>query len=157
MSSSPTKKQKVAPTTTTTAATVDDIPLKYHLKVGGVPEHFNTPWVLALERGLFKEVGVNVEWVECKEGTGAMITALKTGACDIVIALQEGLVADIANGSDIKLLGTMVESQLCWAVSTGIDLSCLISSYFFFLVASFRLFVCDLHALRLSVVVASFF
>jgi hypothetical protein len=27
--------------------------------------------------------------------------------------------ADIANGSDLRLFGTYVQSPLCWAISTG--------------------------------------
>ncbi len=33
------------------------------LRVGGVPEHFNLPWHIAIERGLFAKHGVDVEWV----------------------------------------------------------------------------------------------
>ena len=37
-----------------------------------------------------------------------MITSLKNDELDVIVALTEGLVADIANGSDIRLLGTYV-------------------------------------------------
>lgn len=47
------------------------------LRVGGVPEHFNYPWHLARERGLFAKHGVHVEWVEQKEGTGQMIKSVR--------------------------------------------------------------------------------
>lgn len=40
------------------------------LKVGGVPEHFNYPWHMAIERKIFEKHGVHVEWVEQKLGTG---------------------------------------------------------------------------------------
>lgn len=89
------------------------------LRVGGVPEHFNLPWHLALERGLFSEAGVRVEWHEYKLGTGAMVSALENGEVDLVIALSEGLVAAIAQGAPLKLLATYVESPLRWAISTG--------------------------------------
>lgn len=42
------------------------------LRVGGVPEHFNYPWHLAIERNLFAKYGVEVEWVEIKLGTGIL-------------------------------------------------------------------------------------
>lgn len=89
------------------------------IRVGGVPEHFNLPWHLALESGQFLAAGVRVEWVELKLGTGQMIGALKAGDVDLVVALTEGLVADIALGSSIRLVGTYVESPLTWAISTG--------------------------------------
>jgi len=87
--------------------------------VCGVPEHFNLPWHLAIENGLFAKHGVLVEFVEQKLGTGAMITSAKSGEVDVILALTEGLVADIANGSDLRLFGTYVQSPLCWAISTG--------------------------------------
>jgi len=40
------------------------------LRVGGVPEHFNLPWHLAIEKKIFEKHGVEVEWVEIKLGTG---------------------------------------------------------------------------------------
>lgn len=91
------------------------------VRIGGVPEHFNYPWHLARERGLYAKYGVNVEWVTQKCGTGAMIAALKAKEQDVVVALTEGLVADIAKGSNLKLLGTYVSSPLCWALSAGIS------------------------------------
>lgn len=42
---------------------------------------------------------------------------------DLIVALTEGLVADIAKGSDLRLLGTYVESPLCWAISAGANSS----------------------------------
>ena len=38
-----------------------------------MPEHFNLPWHLAKERGLFEKHGVDVEFIEEPLGTGAMI------------------------------------------------------------------------------------
>jgi sulfonate transport system substrate-binding protein len=95
------------------------------VRVGGVPEHFNLPWHLALETGAFELAGVRVEWVNLPLGTGQMIAALKANEVDLIVALTEGLVADIATSggggaaSSIKLLGTYVESPLTWAISTG--------------------------------------
>jgi len=91
------------------------------LRVAGVPEHFNEPWKIALEENLFKEQGIEIEWHSVKEGTGAMINKLKSNEVDVIVALTEGLINDIANGSDIRLIGTYVESPLLWAISTGIN------------------------------------
>lgn len=90
------------------------------LRVAGVPEHFNVPWHQAMESGAFSAAGVDVHWIEEPNGTGAMISRLKSGSADVVIALTEGLVQDmVANQSDIRLLGTYVSSPLCWAVSAA--------------------------------------
>jgi cyclopropane fatty-acyl-phospholipid synthase-like methyltransferase len=50
-----------------------------------------------------------------------MINKLKSNEVDIIVALTEGLINDIANGSDLRLIGTYVESPLVWSVSTGLN------------------------------------
>ena len=92
------------------------------LRIGGVPEHFNYLFKLAEKNGLYKKQGVDVEFVVKKCGTGQMIQSLKEKDVDLVVALTEGLVSDIARReSDIRILGTYVNSPLCWAVSTGTE------------------------------------
>ena len=58
-------------------------------------------------------MSVQVEFVEKKLGTGDMIKAAKSGELDLIVALTEGIVADIATGSDIRLLGTYVVCMHC--------------------------------------------
>lgn len=73
---------------------ISSIPLpSIPLRIGGVPEHFNYPWHLALQKhpGYF-------EFIEQKCGTGEMLTNVKAKSVDIIVALTEGLVADIAKG-----------------------------------------------------------
>ncbi|CAF1085802.1 unnamed protein product [Rotaria sordida] len=89
------------------------------IRVAGVPEHFNEPWKIGLEENLFKKQGIDIEWYSVKEGTGAMINKLKSNEVDVIVALTEGLINDIANGSDIRLIGTYVQSPLVWSVSTA--------------------------------------
>lgn len=51
-----------------------------------------------------------------------MITSLQSNEIDIAIGLTEGFIACLANKGDVagfKLVGTYVETPLCWAVSTG--------------------------------------
>ncbi|CAF0950104.1 unnamed protein product [Adineta steineri] len=92
------------------------------LRVAGVPEHFNEPWKIGFEENYFVKQGIEIEWHSIKEGTGAMINKLKSNEVDVIVALTEGLINDIAgNDSDIRLLGTYVESPLIWSVSTGIN------------------------------------
>ena len=89
------------------------------IRIGGVPEHFNYLFTLAKERGLYEKYNVDVEFVIKKCGTGAMIESLKNKEVDMIVALTEGLVADITKGSNVRILGTYVQSPLCWAVSAG--------------------------------------
>ena len=89
------------------------------IRVGGVPEHFNEPWQIALEERWFEEEGLDVQWHSVREGTGAMINQLKGKEIDVIVALTEGLINEISNGSNVRLLGTYVQSPLLWSVSTG--------------------------------------
>lgn len=89
------------------------------LRVAGVPEHFNEPWMMAIEENRFSAQGLDLQWHAVKEGTGAMIQKLKSNEVDVIVALTEGLINDIAGGSNVRLLGTYVQSPLVWSVSTG--------------------------------------
>jgi hypothetical protein len=40
------------------------------VRVGGVDEHFNLPWKLAIEAGAFETLGVDLVWHDCPGGTG---------------------------------------------------------------------------------------
>lgn len=40
------------------------------LIVGGVPEHFNSPWHLGIQKGIFAKHKVEIEFKEYPEGTG---------------------------------------------------------------------------------------
>jgi ABC-type nitrate/sulfonate/bicarbonate transport system substrate-binding protein len=86
------------------------------LKIGGVPEHFNLPWHLALEEGLFLKEGVHVEWIEFPEGTGAMNKALRAREIDAAVILTGGVIKDIANGNPSKIVQLFVSSPLQWGV-----------------------------------------
>jgi len=88
----------------------------HRIRVGGVPEHFNTPWHTAAAKGLFDAAGLQVEWTDFPGGTGAMTKALRSGDIDIALALTEGLVADLHKGNPSKLLGTYVATPLTWGV-----------------------------------------
>ncbi|MFC4635834.1 substrate-binding domain-containing protein [Dokdonia ponticola] len=91
------------------------------LKIGGVPEHFNLPWHLAMEEGLFKKAGVSVEWIEFPEGTGAMNKALRAEEIDLAVILTGGVIKDIANGNPSKILQLYVSSPLLWGVHVSHD------------------------------------
>ncbi|KAG9324347.1 hypothetical protein KVV02_004942 [Mortierella alpina] len=90
------------------------------LRVGFVPEHFSSPLHLAVELGFFEKEGIVVDRVCCPSGTGEMTAKLIDGSLDVAIALTEGLLAGIAKGhTAYKIVGTYVESPLCWAISVG--------------------------------------
>ncbi|KAK3324884.1 hypothetical protein B0H66DRAFT_546970 [Apodospora peruviana] len=91
------------------------------LRIGFVPEHFSTPIHFANKR-----FGLNAELTPFPSGTGHMITALRAGEIDVGIGLTEGWVAGLgredtpkADDGGYKLVGTYVETPLCWAISTG--------------------------------------
>ncbi|MEP0265134.1 substrate-binding domain-containing protein [Dokdonia sp.] len=86
------------------------------IRIGGVPEHFNLPWHLALEEDLFFKAGVSVVWVEFPEGTGAMNKALRAKEIDLAVILTGGVIKDIANGNPSKILQLYVSSPLLWGV-----------------------------------------
>ncbi|MBL3657073.1 type 2 periplasmic-binding domain-containing protein [Fulvivirga sediminis] len=89
------------------------------LRVGGVPEHFNLPIHLAMERGDFVKADIDIEWTDFPGGTGAMNAALRNDECDICILLTEGVIIDIINGNPSKIISPYVISPLIWGVHTG--------------------------------------
>ncbi len=89
------------------------------LRIGGVPEHFNLPIHLAMERKLFETRGVAVEWTTFKGGTGQMTKALADGEVDMCILLTEGVISSIAKGNPSKIISEYVTTPLTWGVHTG--------------------------------------
>lgn len=89
------------------------------VNIGGVPEHFNLAWHLALENDEFKEAGINLNWSDYYGGTGAMCKALRAEEIDIAIILTEGIIKDIIDGNRCKIVQTYVKSPLIWGVHVG--------------------------------------
>ena len=59
---------------------MDDLPnisKPTHFKVGGVPEHFNFPWIKAIEEGRFEKNNISISWKDYFGGTGGMTKALR--------------------------------------------------------------------------------
>ena len=92
-----------------------------HFTIGGVPEHFNLPWHLAKEEGLFEKAGVTVNWKDYGGGTGAMAADLRENKLDMALLLTEGAVADIIKGGNYKIAALYVESPLIWGVHVHAD------------------------------------
>ena len=86
------------------------------VNIGGVPEHFNLPWHLTIEEGLFLKKDIDLKWQDFPGGTGAMNTALNDGSIDIAIILTEGIIKGIIDGNPSKIIQTYVQTPLNWGV-----------------------------------------
>lgn len=84
--------------------------------IGGVPEHFNLPWYIALRDKEFQKEGINLRWKDYPGGTGQMARALREKEIDIAVILTEGIVRDIINGNDSKIVQVFVKSPLLWGI-----------------------------------------
>ncbi|HVD98971.1 MAG TPA: substrate-binding domain-containing protein [Cytophagaceae bacterium] len=89
------------------------------INIGGVPEHFNQPWHEALAKGLFSQKNIDLHWTDYPGGTGAMNKDLRSGILDAAVILTEGIVADIAQGNETKIVQWYVKSPLVWGIHTG--------------------------------------
>ncbi|KAL8965803.1 MAG: hypothetical protein Q9197_006321 [Variospora fuerteventurae] len=95
------------------------------LRIGFVPEHFSTPIYFAQTHFSLQAI-----LIAFPSGTGHMVTSIRAGELDLAIGLTEGWVAALApltpnpsssthHNYDFKIIGTYVQSPLCWAISTG--------------------------------------
>ena len=91
------------------------------IRVGGVPEHFNLPWHLGIEKKSFESRGIEIEWTTFKGGTGQMTQALRNDDIDVCVLLTEGIITDIANGNPSKIISEYVITPLIWGVHTGAE------------------------------------
>ncbi len=89
------------------------------LRIAGVPEHFNLPWLLSLERRAFVRANIDLKWHTVPEGTGRMCTMLREGEVDLAILVTEGAVRDILNGAPNRIVATYVDTPLTWGVHVG--------------------------------------
>jgi sulfonate transport system substrate-binding protein len=87
-----------------------------HIDIGGVPEHFNLPWHLAIEKGACERHGVAIRWRDYPGGSGAMARALREGEVDAALLLTEGAVAGIAEGGGYRILARYVDTPLIWGI-----------------------------------------
>lgn len=86
------------------------------IRIGGVPEHFNLPWHLAMEEGHFRDAGIHLNWEEYCGGTGAMAKDLRENNLDMALLLTEGAIADIITGGNYHIAGLFVKSPLIWGI-----------------------------------------
>jgi ABC-type nitrate/sulfonate/bicarbonate transport system substrate-binding protein len=86
------------------------------LTIGGVPEHFNLPWRLAVEAQRFAPLAVEVAWRDYPGGSGAMAKALRDGELDAALLLTEGAVAAVAGGVGLEIASRYTDSPLVWGI-----------------------------------------
>ncbi|RMA64260.1 substrate-binding domain-containing protein [Ulvibacter antarcticus] len=84
--------------------------------IGGVPEHFNLPWYLTLRDKEYTKEGINLRWKDFSGGTGQMCKALREKQIDMAVILTEGMVRDIINGNQCKIVQVFVKSPLIWGI-----------------------------------------
>ncbi len=89
------------------------------IRLGGVPEHFNHPVHQAIEKGLFHQAGIDLQWQTFDGGTGDMVKALDNETSDVCILLTEGIISAILHGSASRIISGYVNSPLIWGVHTG--------------------------------------
>ena len=94
-----------------------------HLKIGGVPEHFNYPWYISLKNKEYNKHSIQLRWQDFTGGTGAMCNALRNGEIDMAIVLTEGIIKDIAAGNPSKIVQIFVESPLLWGIHVSANSS----------------------------------
>jgi ABC-type nitrate/sulfonate/bicarbonate transport system substrate-binding protein len=86
------------------------------LRVGGVPEHFNLPWHLALAERKLEADGIELAWRDYPGGSGAMAKALRDGELDAALLLTEGAVAAVSDGVPLVIVSRYTDSPLVWGI-----------------------------------------
>lgn len=86
------------------------------LRIGGVPEHFNLPWHLAIEAGDTRRRGIAVDWVEYSTGTGAMLADLSADRLDLAVLLTEGAALGLARDLPLTAVSLYTTSPLIWGI-----------------------------------------
>jgi sulfonate transport system substrate-binding protein len=89
------------------------------LKIGGVPEHFNLPILMAIENNEFRQYGADLQWTYYPGGTGAMTKALADGELDLAILLTEGFVSAAHSGLSARIVKVYIDSPLVWGIHSG--------------------------------------
>ena len=86
------------------------------IRIIGVPEHFNFPWLKVVEEQPFKAHDLLLEWTDEPRGSGAMNKALREGAADVAVILTESFIKDRIEGNPGKIIGYHVQSPLIWGI-----------------------------------------
>ncbi|MFK5982473.1 MAG: substrate-binding domain-containing protein [Flavobacteriaceae bacterium] len=94
-----------------------------NLVIGGVPEHFNLPWYVTLRNKEYTKNGINLRWKDFPGGTGAMNKALRNKEIDMAVILSEGIIRDIIQGNECKIVQVFIKSPLIWGIHVAANSS----------------------------------
>jgi ABC-type nitrate/sulfonate/bicarbonate transport system substrate-binding protein len=86
------------------------------IKIIGVPEHFNYPWVRIVEEQPFREEDIVLEWMNEPRGSGAMNKTIREEQADVAIILTESFIKDKVEGNPGQIIGLHVQSPLIWGI-----------------------------------------
>jgi ABC-type nitrate/sulfonate/bicarbonate transport system substrate-binding protein len=91
----------------------------FKLNIGGVPEHFNYPWLKCIEDELFIKSKIDVIWHDYHGGTGEMADDLNHGKIDLAVMLTEGSIKEIESGKPFTILQKYVDTPLLWGIHSN--------------------------------------
>lgn len=86
------------------------------IRITGVPEHFNYPWLQVIAQQPFLEEGIELVWQEESKGSGAMNQALREESTDLALVLTESFIKDRIEGNPSKIIGLHIASPLNWGI-----------------------------------------
>jgi ABC-type nitrate/sulfonate/bicarbonate transport system substrate-binding protein len=86
------------------------------IKIVGVPEHFNFPWIEVIKSQPFQNEGIVLEWKDEPKGSGAMNKDIREGKVDLAIILTESFIRDKVEGNTARIIGWHVKSPLIWGI-----------------------------------------
>ncbi len=86
------------------------------VNIVGVPEHFNLPWHMGMEEGVFAEAGIDLFWTDVPEGTGRMCKMLSEKEADLAVILTEGITKSIIEGNPVKIIQEYIATPLLWGI-----------------------------------------
>jgi len=89
---------------------------KTTVRVGGVPEHFNLPWRLAIDANQLAHLDIDISWQDFPGGTGSMVKALLADEVDIAMLLTEGALKGLQNNDSYEILSFYTQTPLLWGV-----------------------------------------
>lgn len=86
------------------------------IRILGVPEHFNFPWIKVVKEQPLLSQEILLEWENESRGSGAMNAAIRANAADLAIVLTESFIKDKIEGNPGKIIGFHVLSPLVWGI-----------------------------------------
>lgn len=86
------------------------------LRITGVPEHFNFPFLLLEKEQPLRDHGVLIQWINESRGSGQMNLALRADETDLAVLLTESFLKDFEAGNPSRMIGYHVASPLTWGI-----------------------------------------